>query len=237
VDKVSPKKVRGSCRPNSAVVQLIQLVFETHKDQSFFLLRNRIYTTANLTDLDLATVKLMAKRCSQVQASSERACLDIEGLTFRELEPDRLQLPGAAGAATGLLGKAVKTKEEARAVLLFLEGEVVRTGDLHDCHRALACFLVDQEGRVVAAETNQSAHNKILHAETLLCQRYFEKHQDSFPSGSTMYVSLSPCRMCAEMIQGMTTGGGDFFVYYLAQDPGPSARDTCLDRNHRQGFL
>lgn len=231
------KKSKGSFRPSSAVVQLIQLVFETHKDQSFFLLRNRIHTTAPLTDLDRATVRLMAKRCSHVISTSERTTRNFEHLTFRELASDCMQLPPSPSSAMALIGTRVKTKEQARSALLSLAADVVRTGDLHDCHRALACILVDHDGQLIAAETNLSAHNKTLHAETLLCQRYYEQHQNMFPRGSTMYVSLSPCRMCAEMIQTMSKESDAFFVYFLERDTGPAARNTCLDRNQKLGRL
>ncbi|MGZ3771208.1 MAG: Bd3614 family nucleic acid deaminase, partial [Bdellovibrio sp.] len=48
--------------PSSAIVKLLQGVFDKFLDQSFFILRNRIYTTAALSEMCRGMVKVVAKR-------------------------------------------------------------------------------------------------------------------------------------------------------------------------------
>ncbi|MBO9668108.1 MAG: hypothetical protein J7501_15005, partial [Bdellovibrio sp.] len=59
--------------PSSAVVKLLQGIFDQHLDHSFFILRQRIYTTAAVSEMCYGMMKVVAKRMTgEVQACEQQ---------------------------------------------------------------------------------------------------------------------------------------------------------------------
>jgi tRNA(Arg) A34 adenosine deaminase TadA len=219
--------VRQTCGvsgPTSPVVKLIQVIFERFIDHSFFILRNRIYTTATLTPMCSGMVDLAAKRATGSVAGMDLGLplpfefIELVGpelLQSSFVEKIAWQPPSRVGGAT-----------EARLVLQDLLSRIPRGPVLHDHNRQIAALLCDASGSVLAWSTNSNFKNKTLHAEVLLVQSH------GLPAGGRLYVSLKPCKMCANMIAHVLPA--DFRVIYFEDDPGPKARGSELER---RGFL
>ena len=229
---------RESQAPSSAVIKLIQGLFDRFQDQSFFLLRQRIFSTTELTPMDLGMIRLTAKRATggihfpaNVAGTSELH-FDSEWIEMGETHTPIFQssLPQVAlppGPAS--FAKSV----ELRAYLEFLQGQIPRGSVLHDHNRPVAAVLLDSRNRLLAQSVHGGFLNKTLHAEVRLCQDYFRQTQASFPEAACMVVTLKPCKMCAAMIVKMAEHRKDLRVIYLEDDPGTLARETALDGDPR----
>ena len=97
------------------------------------------------------------------------------------------------------------------------------------CNRAVGAVLVSAEGKILAQSVNQNAKNRTFHAEVTLIQSYWARYRQPFPCGTTLYVTLKPCKMCSAMIVRMAKDMRNFKVIYREDDPGPHARHTLLD--------
>ncbi|MFN7729969.1 MAG: Bd3614 family nucleic acid deaminase [Bdellovibrio sp.] len=226
-----PKSEVGA--PSSAVVKLIQGLFDEHKDLSFFLLRQRIWTTAALSEMDRGMVKVTAKRASSISASdSYLAPADLLP------ESDWVQVGDLSSSmhlsrlatATPSSPDELKNESQVVALLLELEAQVPRGPVMHDNNRPIAAALWVPPGRINALSLHQGSVNKTLHAEVCLCQSFARQGFNSFPEGSRVFVGLKPCLMCSAMLSQMSAGLKDFKVIYLRDDPGTLAQGTSLER-------
>lgn len=215
--------------PVSPVTQLIQYLFDRYIDLSFFILRERIFTTDTLSDLCKSMVRLTAKRATgNIQPVDHR--MDIRGtfdqiagasdIWIKSAHLDRIecQLPQKISLQT------------APQILAELIKHIPRGDVLHDYNRAIAAILSDADGNILSYSTNSNSKNKTLHAEVCLLQRYWELHNRSVPKGSVIYTSLRPCRMCADMMVQYCESPQDLKVLFLENDPGSLAQNTSLDR-------
>ncbi|HEY8272480.1 MAG TPA: hypothetical protein VIG33_16425, partial [Pseudobdellovibrionaceae bacterium] len=70
---------KNAVAPSSAVVKLLQGLFDLQRDRSFFILRNRIYTTAPLSAMCQGMIKIVAKRAlGNVQAQNHHFPIPYE---------------------------------------------------------------------------------------------------------------------------------------------------------------
>jgi hypothetical protein len=222
--------------PSSAVVKLVQGLFDRYWDQSFFLLRKRIFTTASLTSFDRGMVRVAAKRVSgPVDFSAEelKKPLDFECVALPSEPVFRSRLPQKE---IQIFPGFLRTPEEIQDRIEFLKAQVERGEVLHDFNRAVAAVLLSREGQVLAEAVHGGSLNKTLHAEIRLCQNFFLSVGTRFPEGARLIVSLKPCRMCAAMVARMAENVADFKAIYLEDDPGSLARNTELEKQGRLLF-
>jgi tRNA(Arg) A34 adenosine deaminase TadA len=226
-----PKAANGA--PSSAVIKLIQGLFDEHRDLSFFLLRQRIWTTGVLSEMDRGMVKVTAKRASSL------ATVDPVFVAGDHLpECDWVQV-GELQSSISLSRLAsappvapLDLKDEAQvvALLLEIEAQVPRGPTLHDYNRPIAAALWIPPGQILALSLHQGSVNKTLHAEVCLCQNFARQGFNSFPEGSRVFVGMKPCLMCSAMLSKMSEGLKNFKVIYLRDDPGTLAQGTSLER-------
>ncbi|MFH1035913.1 MAG: tRNA adenosine(34) deaminase TadA [Pseudomonadota bacterium] len=98
----------------------------------------------------------------------------------------------------------------------------------------VGAVLVDEVGRLVAAEHNRSllACDPTAHAE-VLCLRTAAAALGNYRlTGSTLYVSLEPCPMCA----GAVVWARVKRVFYGASDPKAGALGSLLDLAAQPGL-
>lgn len=244
----SPIGFRG---PSSAVVKLIQGLFDQYRDLSFFLLRQRIQSTAPLTEMDRAMVRLAAKRATgdvrplpanpalvHNQGQPLAVPLGLETWQWREIGETRSEIFMSALPQKSIDSPSVhfQNSESILRRLNELKVSVDRGPVLHDHNRPVAALLIDPEGALLAESLHGGFINKTLHAEVRLCQEFFTRKRELFPEGSRLVISLKPCQMCAAMISRMATGLRDFKAIYLENDPGPLAQNTVLEREGRLDF-
>lgn len=226
--------------PSSAVVKLLQGLFDHFVDQSFFILRQRIYATSILSEMCRGMIKVVAKRATEGILPVNHG-LDLF-LKFCEVGSEKevfapIQLLNYENRTS--LEEIQQWIEEAlpESVTDFLEiagrlaHRVPRGEVLHDHDRRIAALLVDKNQRVIGYGINSNSRNKTLHAEVNLIQRFFrEQCGKMMPEGSILYSTHKPCKMCAGMIYHWSQEPKSIQVFYSNEEKGILSRQTVLDR-------
>lgn len=222
-----PRGLEGPC---SAVVKLIQHLFDDFVDQSFFILRNRIFCTGRLTLMCEGMVQLAAKRATGgVLPKDNSQPTQMPKIEVGAPEEHVLKTKHAVQVPWKppyLIGDAI----EAHYYLQDLISKIPRGEVLHDYNRPIAAFICSAEGKVLSWAVNNNSKNKTLHAEIAAIQKFHQVFKSKLPAGSVIYTSLKPCRMCAGMIVDMAEDPKDLKVIYFQDDPGPLAQNTELEK-------
>lgn len=221
-----PREKPQGC-PSSAVVKLLQGIFDQKWDLSFFILRNRIYTSYQPSKMDEGMVRLVAKRCS-ASSPIEGQIPEMKWVQIGEI--DSLFYENTVALVRAQLDQDFVI--DPTEALTLLEGQIPRGGVLHDSPREIAAILTDSQGRVLEYACHSGWLNKTLHAEVLVLQRYFKRTGQGLPKGAQLFTSLKPCRMCSEMLAEMA--GEEFVVRYKRNDPGPMAQGSSIDKEMHQ---
>jgi tRNA(Arg) A34 adenosine deaminase TadA len=223
--------------PHSAVTDLIQGIFQQLHDQSFFVLRERIFTSSIATDFDRAMVKVAAKRLTDVVAAvtSDGSHEALASFAFVQLVPDSVSSQLLPSIVNDLWpGGRPATDADWLKLCSRLADSVERGQVLHKYHRPIAALIVSGSGELLAASTHQGAVDKTQHAELRAAQSWFAATSSALPIDCRLYVSLKPCRMCAAAFIRLCTDPLRLRVIYLNDDPGPHARNTGLSEQSSQ---
>ncbi|MBC7371193.1 MAG: Bd3614 family nucleic acid deaminase [Bdellovibrionaceae bacterium] len=210
--------------PSSAVVQLLQGLFDVHVDHSFFILRKRIFTTAKLSVMCHGMVKTVAKR-----ATGGILAVD-HGLALPKVHIEILPVPSPFRNEANLASLSVVNSLKVAKPLAWARrlAELNPRGVvLHDFDRDIACLLVDKSGNLLAYGLNSNSKNKTLHAEVNMVQRYFQETAKKIPAGAEIITTRKPCRMCAGMIHFWSSDPHSLRITYAEGDK--SSMNTCLD--------
>ena len=229
----------GAKAPSSAVVQLLQGLFEEFVDHSFFILRQRIYFTGAATEMCRGMVKVVAKRMTDnivpkdqglnLQLSyhcvgaGEPAVIHSRFLSAENKKPHSEVESWLASRSPQVTADFLKAAKE-------LTAWVPRGAILHDYDREVGAVLVDAEGRLLGYGLNSNSRNKTLHAEVNLLQRLYAEKNSRIPRGAKLYVTHKPCKMCAGMIYHWSEEPMALQVYYSIEETGIHSRQTILDR-------
>ncbi|MNJ91310.1 tRNA-specific adenosine deaminase [compost metagenome] len=229
----------GGVAPSSALVKLLQGIFDRFIDHSFFILRNRLFTTAQLTPMCQGMLKVVAKRAtSSVGPMDHRESLDFQ---FQEISSKeellypvtQINLENAgsleevsqwiSARAPGTLGEWMSTTEG-------LATRVPRGEILHDYDRSIAAVLIGGDGKVLSYGLNSNSKNKTLHAEVNLLQRLYKEQRKKIPPGARLFSTHKPCKMCAGMIYHWCEEPLALEVWYGVEEQGGLSRQTVLDQ-------
>lgn len=211
----------------SCVTILIQEIFHRYKDLSFFILRERIFTTRKLSEMDKGMVLLAAKRITDEVAESdfptgfESICLNEGASEIWRENFERANLVTSFDLHT-------MNEETAFGFIKRLISQIPRGEVLHDYNRPIAALVVSEDGRPLVAASNYNFLNKTLHAE-VRCLQYLSFNNVSLDKAIKLYVSLKPCRMCAGMLAEMVNPE-NIEVVYLEDDPGKLAQGSSLEK-------
>ncbi|MFS4459200.1 Bd3614 family nucleic acid deaminase [Bdellovibrio sp. HCB2-146] len=225
--------------PSSAVVKLLQGLFEQFIDHSFFILRNRIFTTATLTEMDKGMIKVVAKRATgdmRPQGSFGESLEMIEiGKAEMFYQPKAFlnssnQWP-LERLVSFLPSKDATTPKSLLKSAAKVASEVPRGEILHDYDRGIAALLISAEGTVLGYGVNSNSKNKTLHAEVNMVQRYFRETGKKIPIGAQIYSTHKPCKMCAGMIYDWCEQPLSVQVYYGVEEKGRLSTATILDQH------
>lgn len=214
--------------PSSAVVKLLQGLFDQQIDHSFFILRKRIFTTAPIGAMCQGMVKVVAKRLQGELQPLDHG-LPMPGEAVRIGEEGVLAPVHFLSAENQLPLMEIESFRQntmlewlRRIAALNARGEV-----LHDYDRDISCMLFDGEGKLLAFGLNSNAKNKTLHAEVNMVQRFFREQQRKIPRGARIYTTRKPCKMCAGMIHDWSEDPTSLEIHYLEVDK--SSQHTVLD--------
>lgn len=225
--------------PSSAVVKLLQGLFDHFIDHSFFILRQRIYTTASLTEMCRGMIKVVAKRATDsIMPRDHQQELSLQftevGARTEEVVPVRHLNAENSSSLLEIQRWIDRQAPQNDQAFLRLAGglarRVPRGGVLHDFDRGIAALLISAQGQVLSYGINSNSKNKTLHAEVNLLQRLYRESGLKIPEGSILYSTHKPCKMCAGMIYHWSEGPGLYRVYYSAEEAGLFSRHTVLDR-------
>ncbi|WP_413568984.1 Bd3614 family nucleic acid deaminase [Bdellovibrio sp. HCB117] len=223
--------------PSSAVVKLLQGLFDRFVDHSFFILRNRIFTTAPLTEMCRGMIKVVAKRATDLIIPRNH-CLDVQS-QFSEIGPAEVNvwpsthLPEPVFKRSQSLFAECALNENLialRQTALSLASQVPRGEILHDYDRDIAAVLVDAEGHLLSFGVNANSKNKTLHAEVNLLQGFYRRRATKIPAHAILYSTHKPCKMCAGMIYHWSEDPASLRVYYTVEEKGSLSRETILDK-------
>lgn len=240
-DKIFYSNYSGvSQAPTSALIQLVQGLFKKYEDHTFFILRNRIWTSYELTGMEKEFIKVTAKRASMVSSGNGEA-RDEANLVSSVAEKQLVYINESISIENYVFkSKDEHIKSQVRAVDLLDEmvSSISRTQEMkHDMNRDIAALMVSREGILLSACTAQNKINKTLHAEVSLVQSYYQKTGRLIPAGAKIYTSLKPCRMCAAMIYHCSEKPETIRVLFQKNDPGSMARNTVLDQKFLNQLL
>lgn len=230
---------RGLKAPSSALVNLLQGLFDEYVDHSFFILRQRLFTTAPLTEMCRGMVKVVAKRVTEnVQPQNHSLALDFNlkevglysetGMKSQHLSVENSETLQSVEAF--LRTTSLVTPGDFLNQATELARRVPRGSVLHDYDRDIAALLVDASGRLLGFGLNSNSKNKTLHAEVNLLQRLYCETRAPIPAGAKLFSTHKPCKMCAGMIYHWSEDPHSLEVLYLKEETGGLSRQTVLDR-------
>lgn len=221
---------KGVVAPSSAVVKLLQNIFEQNLDLSFFILRNKIFTTAAFSDQDYGIVKVLAKKIEFSVPISSIETLARENEWVSVADDDEVIF------STRFRDRSFEDDPDFFNSYESVENQLVRLtlkqerGEiLHDHNRPIAATLIDPQGKACLWALNSNSRNKSLHAEVNLLQKFYQREKRKIPSGYSIVVTHKPCKMCAGMIFDFCEGPLRTKVHALNNVTGCRSRWTILD--------
>ncbi|MGZ3792682.1 MAG: Bd3614 family nucleic acid deaminase [Bdellovibrio sp.] len=225
--------------PSSAIVKLLQGVFDKFLDQSFFILRNRIYTTAALSEMCRGMVKVVAKRVTE-QVSPRYSSIELnQELMYQEIgDRHDIVIPMAQQSdieqqqifeKISTQNFSVKSISELAKFADRLAKEVPRGEILHDHDRNIAAVLLDKNSSVLSYGMNSNSKNKTLHAEVNMVQKFYKEQGRRIPKDSVIFCTHKPCKMCSGMIYDWSEDPKSLRIYYTHEEKGVLSRNTILD--------
>lgn len=216
--------------PICATTKLIQFLFDEYVDQSFFILRNRIFTTEKMTPMSEGMVQLAAKRATGSIAPRDHVIEIPNDITELGSKDQHFLKSKHEFKLEWKAPDWIHDAIEAQYHLHSLINQIPRGEVLHDFNRPIAVFVVDPNGKLMSWAVNNNSKNKTLHAEIAAIMKYYETYGGKLPRGAKIYASMKPCRMCAGMIVDMAEDPDQLEVIYFQDDPGPLAQNTELEK-------
>lgn len=199
--------------PFSPVVILLQNLFDQWIDQSFFILRNRVYYSGEFNYMDLGMLKVVAKRgTDKVVAKNHN--MNLEKLSFVEICFTTLNPMKFLGMNEINKNLVLNSEFELELNLEKLVSLNLSTIARHDQDRQIAAVLVDRNNKILSMGINSNSKNKTLHAEVVMLQKYYYQYKELLPVGSKIFSSHKPCKMCAGMIYELAQTKEKPFVFY-----------------------
>lgn len=230
-----PKNQMG---PSSAVVKLLQGLFEQFIDHSFFILRNRIFTTASLSEMDKGMVKVVAKRATgDISRVTDPSIILPECVEVTRADISKEQEHLNASNKQPLASVASVLPRPPASLLNYLQAattladKVPRGEVLHDYDRGIAAFMLNANGDLLSYGVNSNSKNKTLHAEVNMVQRYFRETGNKIPAGAKIFSTHKPCKMCAGMIYDWSQDPMSLQIYYGVEEAGRLSTATILDQH------
>lgn len=203
--------------PHSAVVNLIQGIYEHSPTYAREILRNRVFTTKPLTEMCSGIIKVAAKRHGLGAFAKTEKSVDVTSLALNSSPHFSTEL------------EAASTWEEVTRSLhsKTSSNEAV---PLHMRDRNVSAILVSPENAILGWSKNTNSVNRTKHAEVNLVQGWWNKHKKPIPRGAKIFTTLQCCKMCAGMIWECAEDPKSLEIFYLEKDSGPNARNRVWDR-------
>lgn len=219
--------------PSSAVVKLIQGIFDQHRDLSFFILRERIYSSREISLLEKGMIRIVAKRASSIDVSTFISSKEKPTHQFIEIGADEIIYPVKSLIEENLpeLPSVINKETEAMSWAQKIAQSVRREPRWHDSNRSIGALITDNSGRVLSHSCNSACLNKTLHAEVRSIQNHWRSTNSLLPRGAKIFVTLEPCEMCLGMILSSAEEPESIRIYFAEKEKRPSAMRTTFEKN------
>lgn len=212
----------------SAVTKLVVGIYEQRGFDAWRLLRQRIFTTAQENVFDQEIVRVAAKRITFGASSSETPS---DRSAFVDLSATSVGDPVAQRDGREFFrweGDTSQVDREALAAVAAMAGTIPLAPERFASPRPVAALIVSASGQVLGAAVNNNAVVRCRHAEFNLVHGLGESVR--IPRAATLYVSLSPCRMCAALLAARADDGAELRVVAAQADLGALGRQKALRR-------
>ncbi len=210
---------------DSPVSRLIHGVSKEFGEERYRILRRPIHVSESLSEWDKNLVRVCAKRfaasSNTMELAGESRVVDIGS----DINPDQESYRHAELRGT------VATPDEIQHMIGKIsdaEREKWKHSALHRAPRCVVAALIGPDGKILEINANTNSAIQMRHAELNLLLALHESGFKTIPHGSTLYVTLKPCRMCASLIIAMQETPYPIRVVALADDPGPHGRHQLL---------
>jgi hypothetical protein len=198
---------RVAFEPRSAVSSLVEGIWRRAAGSAHFILRSRIFTDTPLTELCRGTIMICAKRCTRVSHVPTEIAERMEHhIRAVQVWPEHR----FSSRSLSFLPPAFEGTERAQQ------------------NRAIECWLISDNGRLLATAANSAGRNRIRHAEMNLLAQWWLREGRPLPRGGRLIVTREPCAMCAGAIWECVDSKSDFEVRYLEPETGSSALRSVL---------
>lgn len=216
--------VRAGPDLDSGVLRLAQALWRHDPDVALLRLRERVHLSAAASPLDRAATQLVARRLRDQAGPPPDDALWLDA-AVDEARAELLEAPLVpADLADRLSGAPLDVWTATLRERVAVEAEALE-GPRWARHRPIVALLRDADGALIGVGVNRSGRDRSRHAELDLLRARWLRGLDPLPDGSTLLVSLQPCRMCAAAICAL---GPRAVVVWDEPDPGRLATCTAL---------
>jgi pyrimidine deaminase RibD-like protein len=222
---VTANRGPGAMPWDSAVTRLIHGVSAEFGEERYRILRRPLNVCGHLSEWDRNLVKVCAKRISRQEKKSAwpRGARVID--TGRDLLPD------VESVRCPELRDTFASCAEIRELITALasnERQKWLGKPLHLSPRCVVAALTGPDGKILGVHANTNTSIQMRHAELNLFLAMHAAGMHKIPEGSTLYVTLKPCRMCASLILALQAKPSPLKVIALEDDPGPHGKHQLL---------
>lgn len=212
--------------PRSAITELVQGVWRLLGTHAVSVIRSRIYSTRQPTEMDYGMVKVCAKRISPIEDFLE----DHKDQLSEILKYERVEVSDSTIEPKTPTSQSTRLSlEEALCLANELISKPSALLSKAESARPIAAVLLSKDGDLLASSANRAGFDRTRHAEVNLLQDYFERTKKPVPDGATLVTTRKPCKMCAGMLWHATENPLSLQVLYEEFDPGPLAAKTILN--------
>jgi tRNA(Arg) A34 adenosine deaminase TadA len=222
------QRERDAFEPSSAVTDLIQILWQQFGSDALKMVREPIFHTGELTEMDHGMIAVSAKRTRRLTGTIEgmiaglgKNLFDLSGkmevlsLGF-ESPKQELDIPSALHIAEKVAALCNNTDRDLK---------------MAERNRAIGAVLLNNKGEVLAVGANNAGKDRTRHAEVNLVQSYFQKTKKPIPVGATLVTTMKPCKMCGGMLWTAAEDPLSLKIVYKEFDPGPNGSISVLTAN------
>jgi tRNA(Arg) A34 adenosine deaminase TadA len=217
--------------PTSSVIRLIQGIYDKEPEQALRLVRNRIFTTAQATEMCLGMVRVAAKRLTdqismdealEKKAEFAHAQVDLTECENALAHPLSYETQNPLEEILKASAPSPYPRDDEAWMSVALKLSAAENSPV-------SALLLSAENELLAWGLNTNARNRTFHAEINLVQSFYRKFKTKIPEGAKIITTLKPCKMCAAMIWSFSEKIETLKVLFAEDDPGSNARETVLN--------
>ncbi len=221
----------------SPVLRLLSGIHAREPQCARWIARREVYSTALASATCRGVGSLAARRLRPGLVPRDHAIAFDPALVLIDAgaapPPHRVRVDLEAAAASIVVARPESADDpDWLSVALALAALVARSGRdplSGRTDRPIAAVLVGADGALLEWATHTGARNALRHAEVNLVECFLRDTASRLPTGSRLYTTRKPCRMCAGLLWDAAEDPLSLRVLFAEDDTGRYARATVLD--------